>query len=67
MLEAIIQDLIRNERPYYSPQGNPIKGLDNQYWLVFKQRFITIFLKNKAMSLVSPCCGLAISKALRSS
>ncbi len=34
MLEAIIQDLIRKERPYYLPQGSPIKGIDNQYWLV---------------------------------
>lgn len=38
MLEAIIQDLIRKERLYCLPQGNPIKGLDNQYWLVFKHR-----------------------------
>jgi superfamily II DNA or RNA helicase len=48
MLEAIIQDLIRNERPYYSPQGNPIKGLDNQYWLVFKHRDADSLLKNIA-------------------
>jgi len=36
MLENVIQDLIRKQRPYYLPQGHPIKGIDNQYWLVFK-------------------------------
>lgn len=48
MLEAIIQDLIRKERPYYLPQGNPIKGIDNQYWLVFKHRDADSILKNIA-------------------
>lgn len=38
MLDAVIQDLIRKQRPYYIPQGNPIKGLDNTYWLIFKHR-----------------------------
>ncbi|BDA71708.1 hypothetical protein CAL7716_058740 [Calothrix sp. PCC 7716] len=36
MLEQAIQDIIRKQRPYYLPQGSPIKGVDNQYWLVFK-------------------------------
>lgn len=48
MLEAIIQDLIRKERPYYLPQGSPIKGIDNQYWLVFKHRDADSLLKNIA-------------------
>ena len=48
MLEAIIQDLIRKERPYYLPQGSPIKGIDNQYWLVFKHRDADSILKNIA-------------------
>jgi hypothetical protein len=38
MLEAIIQDLIRQQRPYYLPQGNPVKGVDGQHWLVFRHR-----------------------------
>lgn len=46
MLEAIIQDLIRKERPYYLPQGIPIKGLDNQYWLIFKHRDADNLLHN---------------------
>ena len=48
MLEAIIQDLIRKELPYYLPQGIPIKGLDNQYWLVLKHRDADSLLKNIA-------------------
>lgn len=48
MLENVIAELIRKERPYYSPQGNPIKGLDNQYWLVFKHRDADSLLKNIA-------------------
>ena len=38
MLEAIIQDLIRQQRPYYLPQGNLVKGVDRQHWLVFRHR-----------------------------
>lgn len=38
MLEAAIQDIIRKQRPYYILQGNFIKGVDNQYWLIFKHR-----------------------------
>jgi hypothetical protein len=38
MLEAVIQDLTRQQRPYYLPQGNAIKGIGNQYWLVFQHR-----------------------------
>lgn len=37
-MEAVIQDLIRKQRPYYLPQGNPIKGLGNQYWHIFKHK-----------------------------
>ncbi|MFN9609792.1 MAG: hypothetical protein ACK571_16565, partial [Pseudanabaena sp.] len=51
MLDNIIADLIRKERPYYSPQGNPIKGLDNQYWLVFKHRDADSLLKKIASFL----------------
>ncbi|MBW4534303.1 MAG: hypothetical protein KME09_10235 [Pleurocapsa minor HA4230-MV1] len=46
MLETIISDLIRKQRPYYLPQGNPIKGVDNQYWLVFQHRDADNLLKN---------------------
>jgi hypothetical protein len=37
-MDAVIQDLIRRQRPYYLPQGNPIKGVDKQYWLIFRHR-----------------------------
>ncbi|MEM8586073.1 MAG: helicase-related protein [Bacteroidota bacterium] len=37
-MDAVIQDLIRRQRPYYLPQGNPIKGIENQYWLIFRHR-----------------------------
>ena len=46
MLEAIIQDLIRKQRPYYLLQGNPIRGVDNQYWLGFQHRDGDNLLKN---------------------
>jgi len=38
MLDTVIQDLIRKQRPYYLIEGNPIKGIDHQHWLVFKHR-----------------------------
>ncbi len=46
MLEQAIQDIIRKQRPYYLLQGNPIKGVDNQYWLVFKHRDAENLLHN---------------------
>lgn len=45
-MEAVLQTLIRQQRPYYSPLGSPIKGLDNQYWLVFKHRDADNLLRN---------------------
>jgi hypothetical protein len=45
-METIIQNLIRQQRPYYLPQGNPIKGIGNQYWLVFKHRDADNLLQN---------------------
>ena len=38
MLDNFIPELIRKQRPYYLPQGNPIKGINHQYWLVFQHR-----------------------------
>lgn len=38
MLEAVIQNLTRQQRPYYLPQGNAIKGVGGQYWLTFQHR-----------------------------
>ncbi|MCY7286303.1 MAG: helicase [Cyanobacteria bacterium CAN_BIN43] len=38
MLEAVVQNLTRQQRPYYLPQGNAIKGIGGQYWLVFQHR-----------------------------
>ena len=48
MLEAVIQNLTRQQRPYYLPQGNAIKGIGGQYWLVFQHRDLDKggFLKN---------------------
>ncbi len=46
MLKTVIQDLIRKQRPYYLLQGNPIKGVDNQYWLVFQHRDADKLLHN---------------------
>jgi len=46
MLEQAIQDIIRKQRPYYLPLQNPIKGVDNQYWLIFKHRDADKLLHN---------------------
>lgn len=36
MLDTVIQDLVRQQRPYYLLQGSPLKGVGGQHWLVFK-------------------------------
>jgi hypothetical protein len=46
MLEIVIQDLIRKQRPYFLLQGSPIKGVDNQHWLIFKHRDADNLLHN---------------------
>jgi superfamily II DNA or RNA helicase len=46
MLEMALQGLIREQRPYYQLQGNQIRGVDNQYWLVFKHRDADNVFKN---------------------
>ena len=46
MLDSLIQDIARRQRPYYLPQGNAIKGLDNQTWLIFQHRDGDNLLKN---------------------
>lgn len=54
MLEAVIQDLTRQQRPYYLPQGSSVKGVGGQYWLVFQHRDAEkggSFLKNIASLL----------------
>jgi hypothetical protein len=38
MLDTVISNLIRQQRPYYLPNGNPITGVGGQYWLVFQHR-----------------------------
>lgn len=38
MLQAVIEDLIRQQRPYYLLQGQPVRGVNGQYWLVFRHR-----------------------------
>lgn len=63
MLENVIQYLIRKQRPYYLLQGNPIKGVNNQYWLIFQHRdadnllhnivsFLGIFEKHSIYKLI---------------
>lgn len=63
-MEIIIQNLIRQQRPYYLPQGNPIKGIDNQYWLVFKHRDADNLLQN-IISILSFKGKQATHKVLR--
>lgn len=46
MLDQVIQDLIKKQRPYYQFQGNYIKGIDNNYWLIFKHRDADNLLQN---------------------
>lgn len=46
MLDTVIQDLIRKQRPYYLLHGSPVKGVDNQYWLIFKHRDADNLLHN---------------------
>jgi len=46
MLDTVIQDLTRKQRPYYLLQGSPVKGVDNQYWLIFKHRDADNLLHN---------------------
>lgn len=38
MLTQVLDDLIRKQKPYYAPIEPPIKGLNNQYWIVFKYK-----------------------------
>lgn len=38
MLDTVIQTLERQQRPYYLLQGTPIKGVNKQYWLIFRHR-----------------------------
>ena len=38
MLDQVINEIKRRQLPYYHPEGDVIKGVDNQYWLVFKHR-----------------------------
>jgi IPT/TIG domain len=46
MLEQALSDITRRQRPYYLPTEKPIKGLNNQYWLVFKHRDADSLLRN---------------------
>lgn len=57
MLETVITELTRKQRPYYILQGSPIKGIDNQYWLLFKHRDADNFLQN-IVSLIGVGLGL---------
>ncbi len=46
MLEQVLSDIISRQRPYYLPAEKPIKGLNNQYWLVFKHRDADSIVQN---------------------
>jgi hypothetical protein len=46
MLENVISDLIRKQRPYFIVQGNPIKGVGDRIWLIFKHRDADNLLRN---------------------
>ena len=46
MLNQVIQEIGKKQRPYYHQQGSTIKGIDNQYWLIFKHRDADNFLTN---------------------
>lgn len=46
MLDTVISELIRKQRPYYLLQDAPIKSIDNQYWLIFKHRDADNLLHN---------------------
>lgn len=46
MLNQIIQEITKKKRPYYHQQGNTIKGINNQYWLIFKHRDADNLLTN---------------------
>jgi superfamily II DNA or RNA helicase len=38
MLATVFENHIRSQRPYYLPVGNPIRGVDDRYWLIFAHR-----------------------------
>jgi hypothetical protein len=46
MVDQVIAKIIKQQRPYYFLQGNTIKGIDTQYWLIFKHRDADNFLNN---------------------
>lgn len=47
MLQTVLENLARNQRPYYFLQDNKvIKGLNNQYWAVFKHRDSDNLIRN---------------------
>jgi SNF2-related domain len=53
MLDHIIQDITRRQRPYYFLQGHPIKGLSHQIWVIFQHRDSDNLLKNVVAFLVN--------------
>jgi hypothetical protein len=53
MVNQVIQEITKNQRPYYHQQGNTIKGINNQYWLIFKHRDSDNLVTNLASNLAS--------------
>lgn len=37
-IESTVEALLREQRPYYFPVGNVMRGINDQYWLVVKHR-----------------------------
>ncbi len=46
MLEQNFSDIIKRQFPYYYLIDKPIKGLNNQYWIVFKHKESENFVQN---------------------
>jgi hypothetical protein len=51
-LKIIVHELISQQLPYYTPQGSIIKGVNNQYWLIFRHRDAIIL--DKSLTVATP-------------
>lgn len=51
MLNQVILEITKNQRPYYYQEGKTIKGINEQYWLIFKHRDADNLLTNLASFL----------------
>jgi Helicase conserved C-terminal domain len=51
MLNQVILEITRKQRPYYYQFGKTIKGINNQFWLIFKHRDADNLITNIASFL----------------